>query len=401
MLGFIKYPNRKSSKITKASRAPCSRVLHADSVATFAVGHSRIPYSNISGRAITTLETYYTHFSYNTSLEWSPTSMLTVRAAVEYPVGTITPLSDMNGNRDIAITGGEVSAALKATGLNIPNNAVYYIRTRVICAGGDGQLPRAYSNGAAFEGGNIQSYLSTTNDGADYTTAGNQPTSSGKGFGPSAVCSVETGNKNRSFAIIGDSISRGSLSGGVSFSEIASIGAGYGFLNLSYSGAKIQNNTTMLRRRALMQAIGITDVLMNFPVNDLSAGRTLAQIQADSNTLWTNLKADGIQKVIQATCLPYTTDNTSPGTIVVTPAGAFTGGASSLRSQINAWFRSVEGQTNKPSHIFEFADILETARDSGLWLNPTTNTTEGLHPSATGATLAGNAYTTFLQSKGF
>lgn len=401
MLGFMRIARRAKPVTLPAYLSPVSCVTHADNVGTFALAHSRVPYTNISGQVMTNIEVFYTHFSYNASLEWAPSSTLTVRAAVEYPVGTITSLTTDGTNRDITMAGGAVGAALKASGINIPNGAVYYIRTRCICTGGDGQLPRAYNNGTSFEGGTIQSYLGATNDGSDYTTSGTQPTSSGKGYGPSGICSREVGHKSRSFAIFGDSIYRGWS--GVSPAEVAAHDAGYGYINFSFSGGKIQSggNQNPVRRRALMVAMGITDVLVNYPVNDLIAGRTVSQIQTDFSALWANLKADGIQKIIQATCTPKTDDATSPGTISTTPAGAFTGGASSYRSQINAWLRSTVGQAGKPDLVWDFADLMETARDSGLWLNPTVNSGDGLHPSATGATTAGANLKTFLLNNGF
>lgn len=399
MLGFIRISNRKRNK--KSNLAHCARVAHADTVASYALSHSRVPFSNLSGRPITNLEVFYTNWSYNTSVEWSPTSTLSVRAAVEYPVGIITPLYDAGGNRDISISGGGIGSALKKSGLNIPANAVFYIRTRCIVTGGDGQAPRAYTNNATFNGGTIQSWFGATNDGSDYTTSGNQPTAFGVGFGPSAVCSRETGNKTRSFMIIGDSISRGNFSGGISFAEVAALGAGYSFLNFAVSGSKLVDNTVQTKRIALARATGCTDVLMNYPINDISGSKTLSNIQTGFNALWSNLKAAGFDKIIQASCTPRTSDATNTGTPYATPAGAFTGGASSLRSQVNAWLRSVAGQANKADYIFEFADVLESSRDSGLWLNPTVNTSDGLHPTATGATTAGNAYKTFLQTIGF
>lgn len=401
MLGFMNVTNRKPKTKSKKNRAACGRTLHADTVSTYAISHSRVPYTNISGRDITTLEVFYTHWSYNAALEWTPTSSISVRAALEYPAGTMTPLFDESGNRDITIAGGGIGAVLLSSGVTIPNGAVYYIRTRCISSGGDGAITRAYIHNATYEGGTVLGYMGTTNDGSDYTLSGAQPTLTGKAYGPTAICSRETGNKPRFFAICGDSISRGGQSGGVSLSEVGIAAAGYSYVNFSFSGAKLQSNTIMPLRRNLMRALGVTDIVMNYPVNDLINSRTIAQIQTDFTTLWTNLKSDGIQKIIQATCLPYTTDATSPGTIVTTPTGAFTGGAASYRSQINAWLRSVVGQAQKPDYIFEFADVLESSRDSGLWLNPATNTPDGLHPSATGATTAGNSLKTLLQSVGF
>lgn len=74
------------------------------------------------------------------------------------------------------------------------------------------------------------------------------------------------------------------------------------------------------------------------------------------------------------------------------PAGAFTGGAASVRSQFNALLRAGIGGVDS---VFDAADAVETAHDSGVWragdgsshltASGTAGdaaTNDGLHPTA-------------------
>lgn len=386
---------------------PASRVLHADSVAALGQSHSRVAYVNLTGRPITNLEVFYANFSYNASVQYAPTSSLSVRAGVEYPSGTkLAGLTTDGTTRDITIAGGAIGTVLKASGLNIPAGATYYINTRCLSIGGDGNIPRAYANAQPFNGVNVIGWTGAA-DGSDYTTSGSQPNVSGKAYGAFAVCSREVGNKQKVFAIFGDSIARGNIQGKSVF-EDGILNAGYSFMNFSFSGSQINagGNNSPNYKIALARAVGCSEVIMNYPVNDLinynGTTVTLATIQAAFTNLWTNLKSGGFIKIIQATCTPNTTDATSPGTPVTTPAGSFTGGSGSYRSVINAWFRSrTLGTVSTPDIIYEMSDVLESARDSGLWLNPPTNTVEGRHPSVAGATTVCTDVTSKFPSWGY
>lgn len=400
MLGFIKFPNRRRLTPKIANLAPMARVLHASTGSATPLAHSRVPYTNISGRACTSIEVFYTNWTYGAVNEYAGTSTATVRAAIEYPAGTITPLTTDGTNRDVVIAAGEnVSLALKASGLNIPAGAVFWIRTRCKATGGDGLMTRVYNNGSTYEGGTIQAWTGT-DDGSDYTTSGSQPTLAGQAFGPAAICSREIGNPATSFALIGDSIVRGGSSGGISYLELAAIAKGRTYLNVSYPGAAVStfSNYNMPRRRALLKAANCLDCLMGYPVNDLSAGRTNSQIQTDMIALWTALKGDGFGKIIQSTCSPKTITNIT--TPAPTPTGAFTGGAASFRSVHNTWLRAQAGLANRPDFIYELSDVWEASRDSGTWKD-TSVTTDFLHPTATAATEAGNNLTTYLGSIGY
>jgi hypothetical protein len=266
-------------------------------------------------------------------------------------------------------------------------------------------MPVGYTGKAALNGGTITSDILTP-DGSDYTTSGNIPVNpSDKGYGPFAVCIYSKKSKKKSFMLLGDSIVRGFYGAGSSVFEDGVKDTGYTYLNCAFSGGRINAgaNNTPTKRIALAKAAGCTEALIGYPTNDLDNSVSNAQILTDFTTLWSNLKTNGFNKLIQATCIPKTVDATSPGTPDPTPTGAFTGGASSFRAQWNATLRGLTlGLSNRPDVVFELADLLETSRDSGLWINPVTNTGDGIHPSIAGSTeLVKPALITLLQGQGY
>ncbi len=129
-----------------------------------------------------------------------------------------------------------------------------------------------------------------------------------------------------------------------------------------------------------------TTMLCNYGRNDLSNGQTLAQIQANLLTIWTMGARRG-QRVIQYTVTPYTT-STDGWTTTGNQANA-TGNQESVRVSLNTWIRAgapvasalsltpvavgtagalVAGQPGHPLYTyFEVADLVESARNSGVW----------------------------------
>lgn len=388
---------------------PISRVLPLDSVtAGSQQSNTRIPLVNNTGRALSPTDDVigfiFCNWTYTASIEYSPTSTLTVRAGVEYPNGTKIATTTDGSTRDITIAGGATGTHLKAPCPSIPNGATFWVNVKCLAAGGDGAMPVGYTGKATLNGGTITSDVLTP-DGSDYTTSGSIPVNpSDKGYGPSAVYIYSKKSKATSFLILGDSIARGFYGAGSSVYEDGINNAGYTYLNLAYSGGRVNAgaNNTPTKRITLAQAAGCTDVFVGYPTNDLDNSISNATFAANFETLWTGLKSAGFKKIIQSTCLPKTTDATSPGTPDTTPAGAFTGGASSFRSQWNATLRGYTlGGSIRPDILHELADILESSRDSGLWLDPVANTGDGTHPSLTGAGVVATDLTTKLGTWGY
>jgi lysophospholipase L1-like esterase len=133
---------------------------------------------------------------------------------------------------------------------------------------------------------------------------------------------------------------------------------------------------------AMLSGCSHTVVLLG--TNDCGFNRTYAQLTADLTKIYQGAAAQGT-KVIGATILPRTTSTDAWATTgnQSIPAGiGYTGGASSVRSQVNTWIRG--GAGGLLAGYVETADTVETARDSGIW--KATYTTDGIHPATVGHT---------------
>lgn len=157
-------------------------------------------------------------------------------------------------------------------------------------------------------------------------------------------------------------------------------------LNLSIYGERLQNiiQPTLRRRRFLMLQ-GADYAVTSFTFNDLAAGRTEAQVKADLLTWWAQLAAIGL-KVYQTTIGPYT--SSTDGWTTVGNQTPIVFGASNLgqtaRVNINNWLRA--GGLANLGGVIEFADAVESARDSGKWkTGPITG--DGAHPNSAGCDL--------------
>jgi len=139
---------------------------------------------------------------------------------------------------------------------------------------------------------------------------------------------------------------------------------------------------------------GCTHSLVLLGTNDLlNSARTFAQITGDLITIYKGLIAEGV-KPVGVTIPPRTASSDAWATTAnqTFDKTNYTGGASSLRSQINTWIRA--GGGGNLVGYFELADIVETARDSGIWLAGYTS--DGTHPNVTGHTAIGAALSSAL-----
>lgn len=188
----------------------------------------------------------------------------------------------------------------------------------------------------------------------------------------------------------------------------------------------IWNNWTAEGFKVIQCTISPRTTAINFSVQSLTAAATVVSAQCNAHGFTTGMlvaisgaspsqyNGTFAVNVIDANNFTYTAataPGSSPatGTVVATSGwrsisnqtvfatnGGFTGGASSRRSQLNAWIRT------KPSPLwawFELADPMESARDSGLfgvnagWADPS-KTSDGQHPNVTNtSTQTGGHYT--------
>jgi lysophospholipase L1-like esterase len=156
------------------------------------------------------------------------------------------------------------------------------------------------------------------------------------------------------------------------------------YLNLGVSGSTAQVATQM---SGLMQRLKLADLcdfdfaIVSYGVNDLTAGKTAAQLEGYLAPLYNFLVARGL-KVYGATVPPVTTTTDNWQTL----GNQTTVASNAERITFNNWMRTTPAPL---TGYFEFADAVESARDSGKWKVTGSSfgyTADGTHESIGGYT---------------
>jgi hypothetical protein len=246
-------------------------------------------------------------------------------------------------------------------------------------------------------------------------------------FAPAAVVGKPTGTASKTCLVVGDSIASGfgdynvvttgrllgnpAVTGG-GFVNRAFYRDGIGLLKVSTPGDAVSNfvgNAGHSRRLAFAEAAGT--MLCDYGRNDITNGRTLSQVQGDLLTAWGFGSKRGL-RVFQTTITPRTTSTDG----WLTSGNQTSTGNESVRVAMNAWLRAgapisagaavavgttgatLAGQSGHPLYgVLEVTDLVETARDSGIWkaaLNARTVTDGAATSASTTITSATAAFTT-------
>lgn len=364
----------------------------ADGAVQTAIGTSRAPYT--IAVACTDLRLMYGNWG-NNGASTSPNffdvdgpGAITIKASVEI-AGTIYRVT----------FNGAVSATIDAGGMigtdplpvDLTAGTIIYVRT-YITHGGTGWRFTRGSYQSAGSGG----WVTTT----DLTAPGAAAVADSVNylFCPMAITGTPApGTSAKSTLVVGDSIAAGlgdsaSLAGwNVSNSGLS--GGGYisrglhglaGFVNVAVSGDRayvFAANTGHFRR--LMLGTSFSNMICEYGRNDLSDGRTLAQIQASQLAIWRMGVARGM-RVFQTTITPRTTS--TDGWCTTVNQTADTAPIEAVRTGLNDWLRagaplvagspvavgtsgaSLAGTTGHPLYaVYEAADLAESARNSGIW----------------------------------
>jgi hypothetical protein len=374
--------------------------------------NSRISSFNETGATVTKLRAYFTNWFANATNEQNGYNNITITAALEYPSGTFTPILFGGATSKVIAASDLTTESDELTGLSIAAGAQFWIRTYVSVPAGQKWVQGYQISTTLGEAADFTTGVDKTQGG---TITNATASSTRRGYGPVAVKATGFSGTPvaKAFAAVGDSIIMGSTDGnkdshGNTGYFPRACGGLYPVINLGIAGTAAQFNlaANFTRRGDLLGKIGVTHLFCDWAVNDLKGGRSAAQVQADVQSIAGSFKAaaSGV-KVVWASCTPQTTSSdswktTANQTLQATPAGAFTGGAASQRSLYNAALRA--GFTNV-DYVFDAADAVETARDSGIWraaegsthltntgASTDAATTDGLHPSVTNTTGAGS-----------
>lgn len=290
---------------------------------------------------------------------------ITIKAAIEYDPtqaytttssATFYPITFNSGSATVSLSGGSQVVSDEVS-VSIPPNHVFFVRTLVTATNGQ-TIPITFDFPLNGEGVEISSSSDRTTGAGTFATTAI--------YSPALILGNSPNPLDKSYAFFGDSIARGFYDttdfadSGYGFSYKASQSQGFGYVNFARSGDtadKFANTSTTYRLR-LASTVRFDGALLFYGANDLFLSNS-ATIQANIALCMGKLRT--IAPIWLATILPRTGTNNS------------------VRTPVNAWIRT----TPAPSvGYFEFADAMETARDSGTWNSSYSTDLE--HPNSAG-----------------
>ncbi len=315
------------------------------------------------------------------------TDTVTYTASIEYPAGTVYPLT-FQGASSVTIQPGGLAIS-DPVGIDIVAGQDFWTRTcPQVAAGKKWPTGPAITTAVAGEG-----YTA----GVDYTRV-NTAVSSVLAYSscPMAILGTTNPRSVPLVAMLGDSIMTGEGEGTNIFDRgwaERALNSQFGYMRIARPAETAQTFAVQANHPLRMRLLaGCTHAIVEYGTNDFFTGRTLLQIQTDLITIWNALIQRGM-KVYQSTITPRTTSTDN----WATTANQTVSANESVRVALNNWIRM------NPSPLityFEVADICETARDSGKWKNDGItaflNTSDGTHPSTASHIAASAAVNTAL-----
>lgn len=321
-------------------------------------------------------------------------------ASVEYPAGVFQRLF-FNGSVRELIAGGNyvVSAFLP---IAIPDNAEFWTNIWISAA-----TTIVFFNGSTAQvAANGEKGTVATTDVTDFTMASHTGSAQTYGLWPLALIGRTSA---RPAIILSDSIGEGLGDTSDITDHVGMLarllGPTSAYINLSQSGDRLELLAQSDSKRLALLAYG-RNVVCGLCVNDIGAGRSLAQIKSDMVNLWvrarTQLPLGG--RVFQTTITPSCTSTDNFASLAGQAAAPnFSLSGTGTREQLNDWLRDGAplvggapaaattpaalraGSASHPLHaVLDMADAVESSRNSGKWkVDGTASkwTVDGIHPS--------------------
>jgi lysophospholipase L1-like esterase len=282
-------------------------------------------------------------------------------------------------------------------GLNLPANAQLQLRSAAVVSAGQ-KVPVGQPSSYQYGGYDSTSAASQVYSGSGMTLPSGG-TNATYGFVPLAVIGVPD-QRHAAALLWGDSITYGTgdaingetTYGHVGWAERGLVGAAAGGTNIPFVNVSRSGDSTATWSSAAIGYQGtrwslleyVTHAIFAMGINDISAGRTLAQLQANVQVAWAAAKRMGV-KVYQTTLTPKTTSTDSWATLANQTVSAGYG-ASEVRGQFNAWLPSQVVAGNIDGIIDLNSSVCDPTNTDKWAVNGTANylTADGLHPSTAG-----------------
>lgn len=337
---------------------------------------SRSPH--YSTDSITSLQLVFANWYWDdfpTKTELGSGGNMTAAASIEYPVGTFTQVLFGGLTTSAAVASGN-NLISDSVAVSIPANTQFWVRCYMTYAAGI-----IYQSGATFasvgtydptnntvlngsSGGHAMTYTAPTNQTMGGTVTATVAGNNGPSYVPLAIIA---NTRVPSVALLGDSIcdsryDKYDADNTIGFGRyLAHLTTKVGFIQLSGEGETVANQkANFVKRGAMVQYC--SHVWQQGGVNDLTA----AVGNATAATLEANLTGAGGLLTVYAPNTPcYATTIIPPTTSTdswATTANQTVDGNSAQRVIFNNDMRAVPAPY---AGCIEFADILESARDSG------------------------------------
>lgn len=302
------------------------------------------------------------------------------KAGIEYPIGSVKPIL-FAGVRTASVASG---AQVVSDSLNIviPRGSVFYVRTFVSVTGGNKWVATGITNNSTW-GEGLTASVDTVDAGGAMVTTGDG------NYLIAPIVIMSTSIDTPSVIIYGDSIAAGSGEGPPFIGNRGYLMRGLNrgldsgsipFANVAYPGESIQGfvgGGAGALRKALPSSVTFRDAIVAYGTNDIVAGRTALQIEADLTTLYTLLAGYGC-RVWGVTLLPRTTSTDGWATTGnQTPVAGFAVGG--IRQVVNTWLRTIPAPL---TGVIDASDIVETFRNSSFWKFSPVWTADGTHPNS-------------------
>lgn len=305
--------------------------------------------------------------------EQLPGGAATVTSSIEYPEGTLTQITFSGSATGNMADGGYVVS--DRVPVAIPRGAAFWVRTYYQNAAGiifkskTNQTNNAFGEGLNYGASGIADQTMVSN--FSYVFWGNL-------YGPTAIIGL---TNKPSVLILGDSRVAGTgdtlapIAGTTEYGMISpSLFPNVAFINASMSGERVSTFITTHARRATL-GVYCTHILCELGINDLTASRTAAQVLADHQTISGYFPG---KRYYLTTIPPKSASTDSWATLEKQTPDAT---SNAQRISFNGTLRSA--LPSFATGYFECADVLESARNSGIWKVPA-YTADGLHPTSAG-----------------
>jgi hypothetical protein len=311
---------------------------------------------------------------------------VSLRASLEYPVGTRAPIAFDFGQMDAMIASGGWSIGKIAS--TVPNGGTAFFPLDIVAPNGVIFSDQRNASAGLEEGLTAgTALLASAAEGLQTPATGGSNC-----YHPLAVLAY---TNQKGYLLIGDSIMHGTGDTPDSSTDMGiaarSIGPSYGYINMGIWGDTLVKFMTSYRRRASFAAV-CSDVISNYGNNDILT-RTAAQIKADLIKSW-SLPDFANCRVWQVNFGPRTSSGAT-----TTPVAGW--GPGSVQADLNAWLADGapmsngiavatgtggalrSGSNGHPLRgVIDIASVLQTG-DSGVWAD-VSDTTDWVHPDLSG-----------------